>query len=120
MNRRILFIGSFAVLIALAAWYGTATVDVPDLTFREAASINDAKKKVIVTGHLVSDQVESKDGSLAFRMRDAAGDTVRVQYEGEEPFTAEDLQRLYRDSGSLSVSGHSHGDYFHSTGMTLH
>ncbi len=120
MTRRSVFIVAFVLIAGLTTWYGLATVDIPELTFSQAASVNDSKKKVIVVGTIASDQVEDADGDLVFTMKDAGGTASRVQYAGQDPVSVADIKNAYKGKVSVSVSGHSHGDYFHATGMTIH
>ena len=120
MRRRILFVLSFAIIAVLATWYGTQTVEIPDLTIQQASAVHDSKKKVVITGSIASDRIDASDGGLSFEMKDATGVSSRVQYDGQDPVTPEQLRALFKQGQTLSVSGHSHGDYFHATGMTLH
>lgn len=120
MTRRSVFIVTFALIATLTTWYGLATVDVPELSFNEAATVNDSKKKVVVVGTVVSDKIEDSDGDLIFSMKDQQGTISRVQYGGQDPVSAEDVRDAYSGKKSVSISGHSHGDYFHATGMTIH
>lgn len=120
MSRRNLFIVSFALIAVFATWYGLATVDVPDVSFNEAAAITDSKVKVIVSGLVASGDVGDDNGALTFSMRDGQGSVLRVQYEGQDPVTGDDVRTAFTEKRGVSVSGHSHGEYFHATGMTIH
>lgn len=120
MRRRILFTSLFILLGAAVFWYTNFELGVPRYSFDEAAKIGDSHVKVIVTGTLVEGQIGADAKGLTFYMKDSTGTPSKVFYDGQEKISTAQLESARSAGRSLSVSGHSCGDRFHSSGITIH
>ncbi len=120
MNRRRITLLAFIFFAIGIIWYGSGLIKVPDITFKAAAAIGDAKQKVIVTGKLEPGAISTDGDGLSFSLKDGAGGVSRVNYTGDDPIEVPDLEKARTKGENVSVSGHSHSDYFHASGITIH
>jgi hypothetical protein len=120
MNRRRWTLLAFVFFAGGIIWYGSGLIKVPDISFKQAAAINDAKQKVIVTGRLEPGPISQEGEGLSFQLKDGEGGVSRISYSGEDPIDVPELEKARTNGENVSVSGHSHGDYFHASGITIH
>jgi len=118
--RRLLFITFFLLVTAGVVWYAASSVEIPQYTFEQAAGVGDSKKKVIVTGKVIEKEVTPNGGSITFYMVDERGQESKIFYDGQDPVSAEQLAAARESGKNISVAGHTCGDRFHTSGITIH
>lgn len=118
--RRVLFIVFFLLVTVGVVWYAASSVEIPQFTFEQAAGVGDSKKKVIVTGKVAEKDVTPEGSAITFYMLDSRGQESKVFYDGQDPVTAEQITAARQAGKNVSVAGHTCGDRFHTSGITIH
>ncbi len=119
MSRRAIFTIATVLFLGIVVWSASGYVQVPRVTFAEAAKIddgkaNETKKKVMVAGRVLPNREIQADGStVTFYMSDAAGMESKIFYDGPDSVPATKLKSVAQSGQKISVAGHVCGDRFH-------
>jgi hypothetical protein len=120
MTRRTVFTVSFIVFVALVVWYASSMVRIPELSFSEAAKIEDHKTRVMVATRVVKGrEITPGEGSVTFFAVDRQGTESKVLVEQSDPLIASQLSRAAESGSEVSVAGHMCGDQFKATNVFL-
>lgn len=119
MRRRILFTIFFIALGTTVFWYTNIHLEVPHYSFAGAATIGDARQKVMVTGHVAPKDITADGGTLTFYMIDSTGAESKIFYDGQEQIDRDKINAALAARRTISVSGHSCGDRFHTSGISF-
>ena len=120
MKRRTIFTVFFILFAGAVAWYASANIVIPEYSFDQAATVGDAKKKVIVTGNVAAKDVVPDGKTLTFYMVDAQGKESKVFYDGQEEIGADRITEAKTNGEKISIAGHTCGDRFHTSGISFH
>lgn len=119
MKRRTAVILIFLLFAAGVAWYASLNARAPEISFEQAAQVGDSKKKVLVSGRLLDRDIVPEGKSLTFYMVDNLGNESKIFYDGEEEIPHQMLADARKAGRSISVAGHTCGDRFHTSMITL-
>lgn len=119
MQRRLTFVLLFLLFAAGIAWYASTHMTVPESSFTDAAKVGDSKKKILVTGRLAEKEIVPEGKALTFYMVDRDGIESKVFYDGQEEIEAATLADAKNAGRNVSVAGHTCGDRFHVSMITL-
>lgn len=114
MKRRTVFVTGAALFLAVVILYAAKFIEVPDLTFAQAAQINDTQRKVMVTGRVLPDRsITPEGGTVTFYMVDGEGRESKIFYDGPDSVDPKALKECAQYGKTISVAGHTCGDRFH-------
>jgi hypothetical protein len=114
MSRRTAYILFFAAAVIGAVWYSSTMVNIPMMSFNEAAMVGDSKKKIMVPVRVLKDKgVNAEGGTLTFFGKDREGTESKIFYDGEDPIEAGQILSAAERNSEISVAGHTCGERFH-------
>jgi hypothetical protein len=120
MSRRAVFTTAFIVFVGLIVWYASSMIRIPELSFADAAKIEDHKVKVIVPTKVVKGKQITPEGtSVVFFAVDRQGTESKVLFEGSNVLTPSQLSTAAERGSEISIAGHVCGDKFKATEVYL-
>jgi hypothetical protein len=120
MKRRVVFTVAFIVFVAVIVWYASSMVRIPELSFNDAAKIDDHKVRVMVATKVLKDRdITPAEGTVTFYAVDRQGTESKVLVEEADPLVASQLSKAAQSGAEVSVAGHMCGDQFKATNVFL-